>query len=111
MLFRSAFSLASLICGEIPSFVLTTRELSLGRLAVLGRLRGIALSCVAACVAAVFVRQALVDGGMGSEPRVLVTVIVGAVVYVSSLTLFARNVGRQVVRIGRDLRPALRSKG
>ena len=50
---------------------------------VLGRLRGIALSCVAACVAVVFVRQALEDGGIASEPRVLVSVIVGAVVYVS----------------------------
>ena len=106
-----AFSLASLVCGEIPSFVLTTRELSLRRLTVLGRLRGIALSCVAACVAAVFVRQALEDGGIGSEPRVLVSVIVGALVYVSSLTLFARNIGRQLVRMGHGLRPALRFKG
>ena len=94
-----AYSLASLVCGELPSFVLTTRELSLRRLTVLGRLRGIALSCVATCVAAVFVRQALEDGGIGSEPRVLVSVIVGAVVYVSCLTLFARSIARQLVRM------------
>ena len=41
-----AYSLAALLFGEIPSFVLTTRELSVTQLSVLRRLREIALSAV-----------------------------------------------------------------
>ena len=43
--------LAALICGEIPSFLLTTRELSLKPLHVLGRLREIAISSATAGIA------------------------------------------------------------
>ena len=41
-----AYSLAALLFGEIPSFVLTTRELSVSQLRVLRSLREIALSAV-----------------------------------------------------------------
>jgi O-antigen/teichoic acid export membrane protein len=105
-----AYTLAALICGELPSFVVTTRHLSLKPLSVLGRLRGIAPSSAAACIAVVFVRQALEDGGIPIEARVSLSVIAGAVIYLSFLTLFARSVARQLLGMVRSLGPALRSK-
>ena len=105
-----AFSLAALLCGEIPSFVITTRELSLRRLSVLAGLRGIVLSSAAACIAVVFVRHALEGEGVGVEPRVALEVIVGAVTYVSCLALFARKVSRELLGMVRGLVPALRPR-
>jgi teichuronic acid exporter len=104
-----AFSLSALICGEMPSFVITTRELSLRGLSVLGRLRGIVLSSTAACLAVVFVRRALEDGGMGVELRVLLSVMIGAVIYGCCVALFARSVGRGLIQMLRGLGPALRA--
>jgi O-antigen/teichoic acid export membrane protein len=92
-----AYSLAAFICGELPSFVLTTRELSLRALRVLGGLRGIVLASASACIAAVLVRQALTDGGMGVEPRLLLSILAGGLVYGLCLALFARSVGRQLL--------------
>lgn len=105
-----AYTLAALIFGELPAFVLTTRHLSLKPLSVLGRLRGIVPSCAAACIAVVFARQALEDGGIPIEARVALSVIVGAVIYVSCLTLFARSVVRELLEMARGLRPALRPR-
>jgi O-antigen/teichoic acid export membrane protein len=105
-----AFSLAALVCGEIPSFVITTRELSLRALSVLGRLRGVVLASVAACVAVLFARHPLEDGGIAIEPRVVLLVVIGAVIYVACLTLFARTVARDLLSMVRGLGPALRSK-
>ena len=105
-----AYSLAALICGEIPSFLLTTRELSLKPLHVLGRLREIAISSATAGIAVVFVRQALKAGAVGLEPRVAFSIAVGAVVYVSVLFLIAPTTARQLLAMVRGLRPALRPK-
>jgi O-antigen/teichoic acid export membrane protein len=104
-----AFSLASLIFGELPSFLITTRELSLRSLSVLGRLREIFLSSAAACLAVVFLRQALERRGVAAEPRVLLSVAAGAVVYIAFLAVFARSVARELLRmigaLGLALRP------
>ena len=102
-----AYSLAALVFGEIPSFVLTTRELGVKPLRVLGRLREIALSAAAAGVAAMLVRRAL-EAGMGVEPRLAVSVAVGALVYVSTLLLIAPGIARQLRAMVRGLGPALR---
>ena len=102
-----AYSLAALAFGEIPSFVLTTRELGVKPLRVLGRLREIALSAAAAGVAAMLVRRAL-EAGMGVEPRLAVSVAVGALVYVSTLLLIAPGIARQLRAMVRGLGPALR---
>ena len=106
-----AYSLAALICGEIPSFVLTTRELRMKQLHVLGRLREIALSAAAAGIAVAFVRHALKADGIGLEARMALSVAVGAVVYASTLMLIAPDVARRLLRMGRDLGPALRPRG
>jgi O-antigen/teichoic acid export membrane protein len=105
-----AFSLAALICGEIPSFVITTRELSLRSLHVLGRLRGIVLASGAACIAVAFARHTLQAEGMGIEPRVALRVVLGGVIYLSCLTLFARGTARELLQMVRGLAPALRPK-
>ena len=86
-----AFTLTTLIFGQIPSFVITIRQLSLSALTVLGRLRGIVPAAAATCIAVVLVRQALEDQGISIEPRVLLSVIAGAVVYALALRLFARE--------------------
>ena len=106
-----AFSLAALVCGELPSFVITTRELSLSSLSVLGRLRGIVLSSGAACIAVLFARHSLEDAGLAIELRVVLLVLLGAVIYVSCLTLFARSIARELVRMVSGLGTTLRAKG
>jgi PST family polysaccharide transporter len=105
-----AFSLASFICGELPSFILTTRALKLNGVKVVNRLRGIVISSAAACVAVMFLRAALEDEGVAIGVRVLLSIVVGAVAYCGCLTLSARSVARDLVRMGRGLVPALRSR-
>ncbi|MDP9179749.1 MAG: oligosaccharide flippase family protein, partial [Gemmatimonadota bacterium] len=104
-----AFTLATLICGQLPSFLITTRQLSLKALSVLGHLRGIVPASGATCIAVVFLRQALEDHGIAVEPRVLLSVVAGGVVYAACLTLFARSVARELLGMARGLGPALRS--
>jgi teichuronic acid exporter len=103
-----AYSLAAFIFGELPSFVLTTRELSLRALSVLGRLRGIVLSSALTCIAAVFVRLTLEGGGVRVELRVALSLIVGGAIYVLCLRFFARTVADQLLRMVEPLRRALR---
>ncbi len=100
-----AYSLAALACGEIPSFVLTTRELSLRPLHVLGRLRDIALSAAASGFGVVVVRQLLEASGTGIEARIALSLATGAVVYLSTLALIAPATARQLLGMVRDLGP------
>ena len=106
-----AYSLASLVCGEIPSFVLTTRELSLRRLHVLGRFWEIALSAAASGLGVMLVRQLLEASGTGIEPRIALSLATGAVVYLSTLALIAPAIAREFLGMVRDLGPALRPRG
>ena len=106
-----AYSLAALLFGEIPSFVLTTRELSLTQLSVLRRLREIALSAVIAGVAVVCVRHLLEADGIQLEPRIALSVAAGAAFYVSSLALIAPAVARRLLGMVRGLGPAMRPQG
>lgn len=103
-----AFSLASLLFGEFPSFALTTRELSLRPMFVLGHLRGIAFSAAVACVTVVFLRRALEAGGVAVEPRAAISVVAVGVVYAASMALFARATARQLLQTVRGFGPALR---
>ena len=105
-----AFTLTTLICGQIPSFVITIRQLSLSPLTVLARLRGIVPAAAATCIAVVLVRQALEDQGISIEPRVLVSVIAGAVVYAIALRLLAPSIARELIQVARGLRPARPAK-
>lgn len=105
-----AYSLGALICGEIPSFVITTRELSLRGLSVLGRLRGIALSSAAACVVVVFVRQALEADGTALEPRLALSIVCGAAVYGACMMLVSRATLEQLLGMVRGFGPALRAR-
>ena len=105
-----AYSLGVVLCGELPSFVITTRELSLRGLTVLARLRGIALSAAATHDAVVFLRQALEAGGVAVAPRVGVSILVGAAVYGLCMTVFARGVVKQLIAIVRGFAPALRAR-
>jgi len=91
-----AYSLAALVCGEFPSFVLTTRELGLRGLDVLRRLSGTFLACVVAWTAVAIMRQALVNAGVGTEPRLALSLASGAVLYVVCLTVVARTVASQL---------------
>jgi len=98
-----AWSFASLVCGEIPSFLLTTRELSLKRLRVLARLRGIVLASGALCIVAILARSALEHWGVEAELRLLVSVAVGAATYIACLTVFARPVALQPLDMARGV--------
>ena len=106
----AAYCVATILFGQLPSFVLTTRELGLKPLSVLGPLRGILPAAGAACIAVVFLRKVLEDHGIAAEPRVVLSVIVGAVVYLALVTLFARSVARDLLKMARGLGPALRPK-
>ena len=103
-----SYVLAALVAGELPSFIITTRELSVNAWTVLGRMRGILFSSGATCVAVMFLRQALERRGVAVEPRLVLSVIAGAIVYVSCMALVANGVARDVLRMVRSLAPALR---
>jgi teichuronic acid exporter len=98
------YCVVALVVGELPSFVITTRQLSLKVRTVLGRLRGIVPACVAECVAVVLLRQALEDSGFATEPRLLASILFGAALYILLLTLFARGVVRELLDMARNLR-------
>jgi O-antigen/teichoic acid export membrane protein len=102
-----AFALSALICGELPSFVLTTRELSLRGVSVLSRLRGVALAAAAMCVAVAFARHTLEAGGIGLEPRAALSIVVGASVYALCLSLVAGDVVKQLLGMVRGFGPSL----
>jgi hypothetical protein len=102
-----AVSLATLMCGELPSFVITTRALSLNGLSVLYRLRGIVLSSAATCGAVVLLRGALEAKGAAVELRVLISIVVGAAVYGGCVMLVARGVARDLLRMVRGPGAAL----
>jgi O-antigen/teichoic acid export membrane protein len=98
------YCVVALVVGEIPSFVLTTRELGLRGRTVLGSVRGIVAACVAECAGVVFLRHALEVSGMPIEPRAVLSVVAGAVLYVLLLMLFARGVVRELLGLARNLR-------
>lgn len=104
-----AFSLAALLFGELPSFVLTTRQLSVKKRTVMRRVQGIVLSSAVSFVAIVLVSRGLEDTGLGNASGLLISIFAGALVYAACVTLFARSVARQLLGMARDLRPALRS--
>jgi PST family polysaccharide transporter len=103
-----AYSLASLAFGEIPSFVLTTRELGVTQLSVLRRLREIALSAVTAGAAVACLRRVMEAGGIALEPRVALSLAFGAATYVCTLRLIAPGVAHRLLGMVRGLGPALR---
>ena len=106
-----AYILATIcVQSRSPSFVITARQLSLTGWDVLRRLGPIVPAAGLPCVAVVFARQALEDHGVPVEPRVVLSVIVGAVTYVCCLTLLARSVARELLEMTRSLVPALRSR-
>ncbi len=104
-----AFSVTSFFFGELPSFLITTRALSLSVPRVLGRLAGIVFASAVMCVVVVLLRHALEDAGVGLVMRVVISVAAGAVTYVISLTLSARNVMRELLALARGIAPALRT--
>jgi len=56
----------------------------------------------------VFLRQALERRGMAVEPRMLLSVVAGAAVYIAFLAVFARSVARELLRMLSALGFALR---
>ena len=86
-----AFSLAALLFGELPSFVLTTRELSLKRLTVWRRIQGVFISSAASFLAIILVSHALADIGLGSGSSVLLSGAAGGIVYAACLTVLAQR--------------------
>jgi PST family polysaccharide transporter len=103
-----AFSVATFLAGELPSYIITTRALRLNPLRVLGRLGGIIFSSGVMCVAVAMLRRALEDAGIGVELRVLLEGAAGAIVYLGCLTLSARGIARELLGMVRGLGPALR---
>jgi O-antigen/teichoic acid export membrane protein len=97
------FAAASLVFGEFPSFYLTTRQLSLRPLNVLGRLRGIGLACAVLCVGVILIRHALEQAGIGAEPRLGLSILLGAAIYTICLWLFAPRVARDLLRMAKRL--------
>lgn len=102
------FNLACLICGEIPSFLVTTRELSLSPARVLRKLAGIAFCAAAACLAAVLARQALESAGISAEARLPLSIVALVGAYCLALVLFARGTALELLRMARTFGPALR---
>ncbi len=54
-----AYTLATIVCSQLPSFVNTARELSLKGFGLLWRLRGIVPAAGVMCIAVVLLRQNL----------------------------------------------------
>jgi teichuronic acid exporter len=91
------------LVGELLSFLITTRQLSLKPLTVLRSLRGILPSAVAACLGVVLARSALEDLGVSLELRLLISIVVGVSIYVPCLALFSRSVAVELLWIARGL--------
>ena len=70
---------------------------------MLSRLREIAVAAATAGVAVVCVRHFAKAGGLTIEPRIALSVGVGAAVYVSTLTLIAPRMARQLFGMVRGL--------
>lgn len=85
------YVLGVLITGEIPSFLLTIRELSLSVTTVLGRLRGSLVAAAVMLVVVVVLRIGLERIGVHALLRILLTTTSGAVVYVGCLALVDRR--------------------
>jgi O-antigen/teichoic acid export membrane protein len=105
----AAFCVVSFVFGELPSFVITTRALNVKVLHALKCVWGIIFSSACMCVAVMFLRHALEDGGVGVELRVALAVIAGALTYVGCLLLTARSVAYELARSARGLGAALRT--
>jgi O-antigen/teichoic acid export membrane protein len=103
------FSVVSFVFGELPSFVITTRAINLRIVYVLKCVWGIILSSACMCVAVMFLRHALAGAGVGSELRLILSVIAGAGTYVGCLLLTARSVAMELARSARGLGGALRT--
>jgi O-antigen/teichoic acid export membrane protein len=103
-----AFSLAELLLGEVPSFIVTTRQLRLKTRTVLRRVQGTFLASAVCFGVLLLVSRALADMGLAAAWCVLLSVAIGSAVYFGCLAVIARDVTRQLLGLARGFGPALR---
>lgn len=95
------YVVAILLSGEIPSLLITTRELSVSVRSFLERLTGVVASCLLMLCSVVALRIVLDDVGVGIGLRLVVSIVFGAIVYVGCLLLFGRSIALRFLRVVR----------
>jgi O-antigen/teichoic acid export membrane protein len=96
----ASYVVATLLAGEIPSFVITTRELSISVGSILHRLKGIVVASALMLVVVVATRILLERAGVGIETRIVTSIVIGALIYVALLSVLARSVAARLLQIG-----------
>ena len=95
------YVLTVLLISELPSFVFTTRELSVRPGEVVARLGGVLFSSLLMCGFVVLLRLVLEREGVAVGARLSLSIVAGVIFYVGCLRLFAPNIFRQVLRMAR----------
>lgn len=93
------YVVATLVAGEIPSLIITTRELSVSVWDVVRRLRGVIAAAGLMLLAVLFVRSQLESAGVSMGPRIASSVAVGMAVYIGLLGLLAPHVATKLLQI------------
>jgi O-antigen/teichoic acid export membrane protein len=94
------YVVATLLAGEIPSFVITTRELSISVGNILHRVTGVVVASALMLVVVVATRLLLEGAGAGIETRIPTCIVVGALIYVAFLSVLAPSVSARLLQIG-----------
>ena len=96
----ASYVVATLLAGEIPSLVITTRELSISVGNIVRRVKGIVVASALMLVVVVATRIVLERGGVGIETRIVTSIVLGALIYVALLSVLARSVSVRLLQIG-----------
>jgi PST family polysaccharide transporter len=92
---------AQMIAVEIPLFIIVLRQMRLSSRIVAGRLVGTVIAALAMAVGCELGRSALEAAGVGMTARAVLTIAVGAVIYLPAMWWLAPRVSRPVLTIGR----------
>jgi hypothetical protein len=98
----ACFVIAELIAVEIPMFVIVVRQMRVSPRTIAARLSGVAAATLAMTVACLVGRSALEAAGVGMTVRALLTIALGAIVYLPALWWLAPHVSRRAFQVGRN---------
>ena len=93
-----AYVIGTLLFGELPSFVITTRQLALPTRTVLKRLRGVVLASVLMCTGVVMLRAVLTNIGVPTGIRITILIVFGGGLYIGLVALLDWPLARRFVR-------------
>jgi O-antigen/teichoic acid export membrane protein len=97
----ACYVVGQMIAVEIPMFVLVTSHMRISPRLLARRLGGTAFAAVLMGLACQGGRSALLTAGVGTGGRAVLTIALGAVVYLIGLWWLAPSISRRVVEVGR----------